>query len=213
MCPLLHLYDLSAPMNITLIRIIPRVKRNNVDNAYFVGYYQFIGGSMSEELATKQVTPMEMIQVAFDAAIKQGSAMEVAVRNLTRHIIVDPVDGCWNWQAAKNRDGYGIFTGKKSPVGRLAHRVSYFLATGISPKGFDVHHRCKNRQCVNPGHIEMLAKPEHSSLDSLNGAKTHCLRGHPFEGENLYHHPNGTRRCRTCHADYQRLRRAQKGKL
>ena len=32
---------------------------------------------MSEELATKQVTPMEMIQVAFDAAIKQGSAMEV----------------------------------------------------------------------------------------------------------------------------------------
>ena len=32
---------------------------------------------MSTELSTQVHTPMQMIQVAFDAAIKQGSAMEV----------------------------------------------------------------------------------------------------------------------------------------
>lgn len=28
--------------------------------------------------------------------------------------------------------------------------------------------------------------------------KTHCIRGHPFEGPNLYTQPDGTRRCKAC---------------
>jgi hypothetical protein len=164
-----------------------------------------------EQIKQAPMQAMEMIQKAFDAAINQGR--EGLVLTLARHISVDPVGGCWNWQAATNRDGYGVFTGTKSPVGRLAHRVSYFLATGVPPKGFDIHHRCKNRLCLNPVHIEMMPRSDHAILDSVNGAKTHCTRGHPFEGKNLYVRTSGKRQCRKCHAIGERRRRAQRGLL
>jgi hypothetical protein len=36
--------------------------------------------------------------------------------------------------------------------------------------------------------------------------RTHCPRGHPYEGENLYVRPNGGRKCRTCNRDAERER-------
>jgi hypothetical protein len=35
-------------------------------------------------------------------------------------------------------------------------------------------------------------------VDAINRAKTHCKRGHPFEGDNLVMRKSGQRQCRTC---------------
>lgn len=44
-----------------------------------------------------------------------------------------------------------------------------------------------------------------------NARKTHCKRGHPYEGENLYLYDNGLRRhCRRCRALAEAERRAAK---
>jgi hypothetical protein len=66
---------------------------------------------------------------------------------------VDKGDGCWIWNAARSKAGYGKFVVTKSigPVG--AHRVSYQLFVGEIPARLQVLHRCDNPPCVNPAHL------------------------------------------------------------
>lgn len=37
--------------------------------------------------------------------------------------------------------------------------------------------------------------------------KTHCPKGHPYEGDNLYVTANGNRKCRACRADWPSVRK------
>lgn len=65
---------------------------------------------------------------------------------------------CWEWQAYKHPDGYGMFrvesTRKiKTKAMHNSHRIAYFLHTGIWPKGLTICHKCDNPPCCNPAHL------------------------------------------------------------
>jgi hypothetical protein len=66
-------------------------------------------------------------------------------------------DGCWEWTATRDSDGYGrILVGSRSDGTRQnarAHRVSYLLNCGSIPSGMEVLHKCDNPPCVRPDHL------------------------------------------------------------
>lgn len=75
-------------------------------------------------------------------------------------------DGCWEWMARKNPQGYGIL--KREGGSRLAHRISYELAHGGLPQDMDIDHICRNTSCVRPGHLRATTRAE--NVQNRSGA-------------------------------------------
>ena len=69
---------------------------------------------------------------------------------------------CFIWQLHKNKNGYGTKNDRKNgtKVSKLAHRYYYEKYKGVIPKGLVIDHLCKNRDCVNPEHLEAVTQKE-----------------------------------------------------
>ena len=113
--------------------------------------------------------------------------------------MVDVRGICWEWVGSTDIGGYGqVVIGDRR---RQAHRVFYEILVGAIPEGLILGHLCRNRRCVFPDHLEPVT-PIVNIRRGLTGnnqrLKTHCPRGHPYEGENLTINKQGARVCRTC---------------
>ena len=129
---------------------------------------------------------------------------------------VDTSGECWEWVAARDRTGYGLFKWRHGDDGMrniVAHRASYMLLVGPIPGGMKVLHRCDNRPCVRPDHLFLGTQSDNMLDMSAKGRsfwqqKTHCAEGHEYTPENTYR--TGRRRvCRTCNLAGGRRRYAE----
>jgi len=60
---------------------------------------------------------------------------------------------CWNWHGQSDTGGYALIPMRG--ISYLGHRVSYFLHHGHIPDGLVIRHRCDNKICTNPEHLEL----------------------------------------------------------
>jgi hypothetical protein len=115
---------------------------------------------------------------------------------------------CWLWTAATLPNGYGVLGIEHRTV--YAHRVAYELLVGPIRDGLQIDHLCRVRHCVNPEHLEPVTQRDNLARGegptAINARKSHCPKGHPFEG-NTYYDRQGHRRCAECHRAWMRTRR------
>ena len=74
------------------------------------------------------------------------------------NIKVNISDNCHIWNAARQKQGYGMFSydGKSIP----AHRFAYLLHNGNIEENMVVHQTCENNGCVNPNHLILQTKSQ-----------------------------------------------------
>jgi len=127
-----------------------------------------------------------------------------------KKIELDLLEGCWLWTSSLDTKGYGrLHIGDKL---RVAHRLSYEHWNGSIPEGLQIDHLCRNRNCVNPQHLEAVTQTVNQrrgipmkerniiypvGQGRINQQMTHCKRGHEFTPSNINWWKNH-RTCRKC---------------
>lgn len=114
---------------------------------------------------------------------------------------------CWISNRVAQPNGYTKLGVKGRTL--LTHRVAYEAFVGPIPDGLMIDHLCRVRACCNPAHLEPVDARENlvrgDTLTAHQVQQTHCLRGHPLSGENLYLRPDRFgRMCRECRNMHRR---------
>lgn len=119
---------------------------------------------------------------------------------------VNKTENCWLWTGAIS-DGYGSVNVGNGKYDK-AHRVSYRLLKGGIPNALHLDHLCRQRNCVNPDHLEPVSMRENLNRGLMHlgnriivDGKALCLKckwGHDFNKENTYIRRNGFRQCKVC---------------
>jgi len=129
---------------------------------------------------------------------------DLVLEQFWEHMKVDPISGCWNWQANRNHKGYGQYKIDGKTV--KAHRFAFEVNRGKIPDGLQLDHLCRNRACVNPEHMEIVTSRENTmrgfGFTSLLAKRTHCKNGHEFTPENTRMRKSA-RVCRICQRNYR----------
>lgn len=114
---------------------------------------------------------------------------------------------CWLYAGYITSHGYAKFSGQ------YLHRVVWENAFNkVLPDSLHIDHLCRNRSCINPAHLEPVTRRENilrgQGIAATGARRKHCIRGHLFSPNNLYHSPKGYRICRACNLANLRKRRS-----
>lgn len=83
---------------------------------------------------------------------------------------VEVSQGCWNWIASLDADGYGqlTFCGKH----KKATRFAWEIGSNLSIAGVSVLHTCDNPACVRPDHLFLGTQRDNLRDMSSKGRST-----------------------------------------
>jgi len=123
-------------------------------------------------IATANVTIGHITSCGCLRSIFRVNYDEDAKNKLLSHIDIKD-NGCWEWNRAKHRQGYGHFPYKRKLM--LAHRASWIIFNGKLDNDICVCHRCDNPPCVNPNHLFLGTTKENIHDCIKKGKFTRCI--------------------------------------
>lgn len=80
---------------------------------------------------------------------------------------------CWEWKAAM-RNGYGAIKHQRKVYS--SHRLAYILTFGLPEEERVIAHKCDNRACCNPKHLEAIT-PGDNNRDAFKRIVRYHIRG------------------------------------
>ena len=79
---------------------------------------------------------------------------EAEIVKIYEKLVEHPFKGCWEWKGTINAKGYGRVYAKER--NRYVHRMMMEICLQeMLPEEIIVMHRCDNRICANPGHLQL----------------------------------------------------------
>lgn len=134
--------------------------------------------------------------------------VEIPTR-IRKRIVRNPDTGCWEWTGCTN-NGYGYVS-----VGDEMQYLHRFVWQIIRKRPAALlHHKCVNRLCCNPDHLEPLSnKTEHSKRHKPHNG-LYCKSGRHIMDESRMVKSDGKTRCRLCYLEtMQRWRRQHRAQI
>lgn len=103
------------------------------------------------------------------------SEIETKVKNNSLVVDLGYETPCHIWQGSDSGSGRGGGYPRMSLDGQTVavHRVMYVNTNGYVPSKKQIDHKCRNRMCVNPQHLEMVTHKENQRR------RDHALRNNP----------------------------------
>lgn len=105
------------------------------------------------------------VQLPMNTAYMTGD-YGIVLDAIHARVAIQEITGCWEWQNAKHADGYGMFSvpsdsTKNGKRGILVHRAALEASLGREILSYEpVHHKCANRLCCNPEHLQVVTPQE-----------------------------------------------------
>src|SRR5262245_52756800 len=94
------------------------------------------------------------------------------MERVARFIEVDE-NGCYLWTGGTLRAGYPRMIQGSAADGtrgyKNVHHIVWEHHNGPRPEGFDIHHTCGVRRCVNVEHLQLIGHGDHSILHDTAG--------------------------------------------
>lgn len=127
---------------------------------------------------------------------------------IDRDTFHEPNSGCWLWGGADHGSGYGHVRFNMRAL--FVHRVSYERHVGPIPDGMHIDHKCRNRGCLNPDHLEPVTPRENTRrglvTKNVDGKCHRC--GSALEPIRLLKTARPSMGCRGCEIEAGRKRYA-----